>query len=218
MVQNMPGRPTLAEIERRKSNVLSIATDLFAIHGYAATSLAEIARKAGVATRTLYHHFGGKEELFREVISARTANPMGERPRLDEADSLFDMLLRTAHYITESAIQGRAVDLMRLMLAESRRFPELTKKVSDAARDHLVRNVREVFEELAAGHLTADLDHSQSAKLFIDLILGYAPIRHYASWQEDLPSEEEYAEKVRFFIVGRFASEGRAVSRDAKRV
>lgn len=202
---NAAGRPTLAEIERRKENVLVIATELFARQGYAETSLAEIARQAGVATRTLYHHFGDKEELFREVISVRTSNPAGDRPRLIPGETCQDLLFRTANYITDSAIQERSVDIMRLMLAESRRFPELTKKVSDSARNYLLKSVRSVFEELHAAEMIPDDDHEFSTLLFVDLILGFAPIRHYASWERTPPTPEEIDAKIKFFIKGRLA-------------
>jgi len=36
-------------------------------------TLADIAKQAGVATRTLYQHFGDKEAIFREVVYARDA-------------------------------------------------------------------------------------------------------------------------------------------------
>ena len=70
---NQAGRPTAVELERRKGRVMEVATALFVANGYAATSLVDIARGAGVATRTLYRHFGDKEALFREVIFARDA-------------------------------------------------------------------------------------------------------------------------------------------------
>ncbi|MFC4595698.1 TetR/AcrR family transcriptional regulator [Sphingobium tyrosinilyticum] len=62
------GRPTLEEIERRKARALEVATDLFVSKGYAATSFIEIAAISGVASGTLYHHFGDKEQMFRRVV------------------------------------------------------------------------------------------------------------------------------------------------------
>ena len=68
---NSAGRPTLDELERRKAKVMKVATDLFVRQGYAATSLVDIAKQAGVATRTLYQHFGDKEAMFQSVMYAR---------------------------------------------------------------------------------------------------------------------------------------------------
>ena len=79
---NQAGRPTAAELEKRKVRVIEVATELFVSHGFAATSLVDIAREAGVATRTLYEHFGDKEAIFREVIFARDAEATLDPPTL----------------------------------------------------------------------------------------------------------------------------------------
>ena len=44
------------------------AEDLIDEGGYGAASVVAVARRAGVATGTLYYHFGSKEELFVEVF------------------------------------------------------------------------------------------------------------------------------------------------------
>jgi AcrR family transcriptional regulator len=43
------------------------ARDLFGERGYAATSIDEVASRAGVTKGAFYHHFAGKAELFQEV-------------------------------------------------------------------------------------------------------------------------------------------------------
>jgi AcrR family transcriptional regulator len=50
--------------------LVSVARELFTEHGYAATSIEEIIQRAGVARGALYHHFSGKEALFRAVYEA----------------------------------------------------------------------------------------------------------------------------------------------------
>jgi AcrR family transcriptional regulator len=50
--------------------LVSIARERFTAKGYAATSIDEIARLAGVAKGALYHHFNGKDALFRAVYDA----------------------------------------------------------------------------------------------------------------------------------------------------
>src|SRR2546428_12536079 len=49
-----------------RARVLRAASRSFLRHGYH-TSVDEIARRAGVAKQTLYHHFPSKDELFKEV-------------------------------------------------------------------------------------------------------------------------------------------------------
>jgi AcrR family transcriptional regulator len=48
----------------RSRAILATASRLFAEKGYGHTTTAEIAREAGVAEGTLYHHFGSKDGIF----------------------------------------------------------------------------------------------------------------------------------------------------------
>jgi TetR/AcrR family fatty acid metabolism transcriptional regulator len=48
----------------RSRAILTTASRLFAAKGYANATTSEIAREAGVAEGTLYHHFGSKDGIF----------------------------------------------------------------------------------------------------------------------------------------------------------
>ena len=48
--------------------LVAAARQLFGTQGYADTSLDEIVQEAGVTKGALYHHFSGKEDLFRAVF------------------------------------------------------------------------------------------------------------------------------------------------------
>jgi AcrR family transcriptional regulator len=65
----MEVKPTLRErqAEATRQLLVSVARRLFTEQGYAATSIEEIIKEAGVARGALYHHFSGKEVLFRAV-------------------------------------------------------------------------------------------------------------------------------------------------------
>ncbi len=53
--------------------LLRAARDLFATDGYAATALDAVCAEAGVTKGSLYHHFGGKAELFEAVFEREAA-------------------------------------------------------------------------------------------------------------------------------------------------
>lgn len=65
----MAVKPTLRErqAEATRQLLVSVARELFTEQGYAATSIEEIIKRAGVARGALYHHFPGKDALFRAV-------------------------------------------------------------------------------------------------------------------------------------------------------
>lgn len=50
-----------------QTKILNVAQEVFARDGYAKAALAEIVELADVTTGAIYHHFGGKKELFIAV-------------------------------------------------------------------------------------------------------------------------------------------------------
>lgn len=67
----MPRR-TAVEAEQTRVAVLAAAKELFTEQGFAATSTAQVADRAGVTRGALYHHFHDKTDLFRDVFMALT--------------------------------------------------------------------------------------------------------------------------------------------------
>ena len=61
------GRSRMTGKERREQ-LLDIGRSLFAQKGFDATSVEEIAAKAGVSKPVVYEHFGGKEGLYAVVV------------------------------------------------------------------------------------------------------------------------------------------------------
>jgi AcrR family transcriptional regulator len=64
------GRPRTKAAQREATTRALVleAREQFASRGYANVSLAEIVEAAGVTKGALYHHFTGKEDLFRAVL------------------------------------------------------------------------------------------------------------------------------------------------------
>jgi AcrR family transcriptional regulator len=62
----------------RLAQVLALAEELFAEHGYTAASMDELARRAGVSKPMIYNLVGSKEELFRTCMD-RTADELATR-------------------------------------------------------------------------------------------------------------------------------------------
>ena len=64
--------------------------ELFIAHGYAATTLEQIAAGAGVAAQTAYFHFGNKRTVLQQAVDVAAVGDdepvaMLERPWLEEA-------------------------------------------------------------------------------------------------------------------------------------
>ena len=58
-----------AEIRQKsKSNIMTAALTEFALHGFEATSIAQIAKRAEVSKGLLYNYFESKEDLVEQLI------------------------------------------------------------------------------------------------------------------------------------------------------
>jgi AcrR family transcriptional regulator len=71
MIHGVPYRPTektRAQAAIARAAVLDAALELLAEGGYAAASMSAIAKRAGLATGSVYRHFHSKADLFAEVF------------------------------------------------------------------------------------------------------------------------------------------------------
>lgn len=55
-------------VEDRQTQLIEIASRLFAAHGYAGTSLRDIAEEARITKAALYYHFPNKEALYEQIV------------------------------------------------------------------------------------------------------------------------------------------------------
>jgi AcrR family transcriptional regulator len=69
-----PYASLLAKGEDRRQRILAVAERLLARNGWRNTSLAQIAKEAGVTSAGLLHHFESKEQLLNAVLDARDAD------------------------------------------------------------------------------------------------------------------------------------------------
>jgi AcrR family transcriptional regulator len=53
-----------------RQRLVDVATDLFAVHGYEATSIEAVLEASQMSRGSLYHHFSSKQALFEAVVDA----------------------------------------------------------------------------------------------------------------------------------------------------
>ena len=100
MAESCMGRSEGRLTPTRKREILEAARAEFARAGYAGATVRSIGRSAGVHLPSIYHHFGDKENLFREVLfeaHGRLMQSVNERRVIDrglpaEIESIFDAI------------------------------------------------------------------------------------------------------------------------------
>jgi AcrR family transcriptional regulator len=85
-VKNSPGART-RNPERTKERILKAATKIFANRGFDGARVDRIAGEARINKQLLYHHFGGKDDLFTAVLERAYQDIRSQEAAL-ELDSL----------------------------------------------------------------------------------------------------------------------------------
>ena len=126
-----PSRPRANRQERsteRREAILAAALDEFAEAGFAAARLDDVAKRAGGAKGTIYLHFRDKESLFQELVRSMLAPVIASIEALGSAAPSNDQL--GAHVVDlfmREIYETRRKDVIRLVMTEGRRFPQLAE-------------------------------------------------------------------------------------------
>jgi AcrR family transcriptional regulator len=143
----------------RRAAILEAALDEFCKKGFAEARVEDVAARAGVAKGTIYLNFKDKQALFEELIRSTLGAHLGrlEAVHLQSGQSMRNTLEAILLPLIEAARVGRIGDLIRLMIAESERFPHLSefyyREVLSPAMSAISRLAREAIK---AGELTGD--------------------------------------------------------------
>ncbi|MEC3912257.1 TetR/AcrR family transcriptional regulator [Sphingobium sp. CR2-8] len=145
-----PAAPTRREARRqdRRDAILTVAQTYFLQHGFADTTMSGIAAELGGSKGTLWNHFPSKEALFAAVVE-RAAKAYQARLSqiLDPSSPLKQTLHRACHSLIEKITAPEASALHRLIVAQGRRFPELSQIFFDLAP----QNTRLLLAEFLRG-------------------------------------------------------------------
>lgn len=78
--------------ERSRLLVLNAADAAFREKGFAATSVEEIANRAGLTRKTVYNLFASKDEIAAELIARVEANDAPYRDRMNAGEAVLPLL------------------------------------------------------------------------------------------------------------------------------
>ncbi len=136
--------------ERRKA-ILDAALDEFAERGFEAARLDDVAKRAGIAKGTIYLYFRDKEALFQELLREMLVPIIGNIEALGLADIPVKQLAeRLRDVFIDEIFETRRKDVMRLMIAEGRRFPKLAEFYYREVLSRVFDALRVVFKRAAA--------------------------------------------------------------------
>ena len=150
-----------------RARVLRAATSAFLAHGYR-SSVEQIARRAGVAKQTVYHHFPSKDALFKQVARGLAKDVLVE---LEGAD-LRAGLVRFARAYRSRALGPQGIATFRALVPEVPRFRGLARAMYAQSAGVLVERLAAYLgQAMDAGELRRD-DPELAAELFLGMLVG----------------------------------------------
>jgi AcrR family transcriptional regulator len=103
--------------DERRGQLVAVAGEIFLRKGYRATTMDDIAQRAGMSKKTVYQIFAAKSELFEALLTEWLApftipvETAGRSPR----DVLIDVLCRLVNF----ALSERQISMTKLLIAET---------------------------------------------------------------------------------------------------
>jgi AcrR family transcriptional regulator len=195
--------------------ILLAAEELFLRHGFVATTMDEVAARAGVSKQTLYKHLADKQALFTEIVvgAVDAASDPVQRATLELRDSgdleadLRELARRQLHLV----MRPRLMQLRRLVIGDTARFPELGHAFYERGPARTIAALAASFERLAARGALRAGSPMVAATHFSWLIMSAPVNRAILLGEEGIPGPTEldrYADEgVRAFLAA-YGAEG----------
>ncbi|CAJ1499593.1 TetR/AcrR family transcriptional regulator [[Mycobacterium] burgundiense] len=191
MTSARPYATLLAKGEDRKLRILAAAQRLLTQSGWRHTSLAQIAREAGVSAAGLLHHFESKEQLLHAVVDARDAD---DDSHADRSGDLLEQIARAGDRVDRAPelVGTYSVLLVENLMPDAPLHDRLLAR-QQAAVEIVAGLIR---RGQASGKYRSDIDPALKAVQIVSLVNGLE-----ISWLLDpsIPLQEalrEYAKSL----------------------
>ncbi len=171
--------------EERRQQILTGALQAFSEKGYLGTSNKDIAQAAGINSAALiYHYFESKEALFQAVI-AENLSPvhLAEQMAFLKSLPVRDALIFIGTAIVHAMTQPQTVTLIRLLLAEALREPEVAQAVYQGGPMHVMAFLYDYFGDLMEQQRFQAADLGATVRCFVGPLLAFmisGPLLNFA--------------------------------------
>jgi len=191
------GRPRVRSDDETRALIFEAARQEFAASGYAATCMEDIARHAGISTKTLYRLLPNKAALFEAMLTERIDRFVSiVKLRACEGGDVEAALTDALVVCAELLLASEVIALQRVILGDSDKFPEIAETFYHKA----IRRT----EEALAGWLRAQqargtikLDDAQGAAGMLLGMLAFQPQRAVMFGHKPPPTRHEIEHRAR---------------------
>ena len=144
---------------------------LFLEKGYGCTTTEDIAVRCHISKQTLYRLFSDKAAIFAAVIDGHSRT-MFDLPCEDDNLPLGEALERMFNIDISAEAETERVAMLRLIVAESVRFPELGAIAKRNGCERLLQDLTDWLACQRARGLIATDDLDGAARMLTDMVFG----------------------------------------------
>jgi AcrR family transcriptional regulator len=171
------GRPPKELAGEVDARILDAARKVFLERGFEGASIEEIAEVARSGKPTIYARFRDKRALFTEVVTRDILSRITEfKSEVPTGATIEERLRSAAITLLHWGFDSDRIGLMRLAVAEARRFPDLAATVGRRARElstelgvHLLNELTQ-SDELGSLPAFAPERLATTARFFLDIV------------------------------------------------
>ena len=175
------------QADATRAAILAAARRLFAERGFGTTSVADIAREAGVAVPTVYKSAGGKQAILHALVDAVDevgGIPEGRKAMMAAQDA--PAMLRAAVAVTRG-LHENAGDIIAALVSASGSDPDARAAIAEGERRHRAGMTRIAKRMAEAGGLRDGVtaDDAATALIVITARDSYRQLTADLGWSFD---------------------------------
>jgi len=173
----------------RRDQILEVALKHFSRHGYAGTSMRQLAEDVGITAAAIYRHFPSKLDLFEKAVESRSRGLAisAYLETLSSLSSVEDLLRAASLHLLSTAQQDP--QLLRLLLMTSVTEDDAAAKLLREFRMPYVNFLAKEFQQRIESGELRKVDPGITARCYVGLVIGCAVNAEFWNKLEDVTYE-----------------------------
>lgn len=183
----------------KREQIATAARRLFLDNGFAGTSMDAVTAEAGVSKQTLYNYFPTKIDLLASVIHGSVGD-LGLTPpdpaTLENLTDLRAALLGFGSSLSTTLLRPDAISLVRLILGEAFRVPELRQAFRDALPGQVLHHTTTLLQRAADVGCISLPNPDLAARMFVGSMMTYVALDGFLSANPSPPPSRAALEEL----------------------
>lgn len=184
-----------------KEAIVAAGLKLFSEKGYLGATTKEIAKLAGVSEVTLFRHFSNKQNLFISVLQQYSFLPQLRELTKDFQKKPLKEALKVIAINFLNELRAKR-DLINIIHAEHKRYPEVLKEYFRNLSDSLITELAEFLRGYEREGILRDGDIFLMAQAFFGLFFSYFHCEELKGAIPEYRDEEIVEEYLKIYLRG----------------